>query len=75
MIAELGIKLEHELAKDNPSERYTELLKRIKENRLRQEFNRLKQLLQEHQDDSNEWLNIQNEKFKIEKEIHRLRTP
>lgn len=74
ILAEIGIKLEQELAKDNISERYQELLRRIKESRLKKEFAKIKDQLLSHSDDSPEWLAIHNEKIKIEREMQKLRS-
>jgi DNA primase catalytic core len=72
-LAELGIKLEQDIASDNREERYQELIKRIKESQLKSEFKKLKDQLSALHDESPEWLIIQAEKLKIEQEIHRLR--
>jgi DNA primase len=72
-LAELGIKLEQDRANDNRQERYQGLIKRIKEANLKEEFKKIKDELNNLEDDSPEWLKLQAEKLKIEQEMHKLR--
>jgi DNA primase len=72
-LAEIGIKLEQDRAIDNRQERYQGLIKRIKEANLKEEFKKIKDELNNLEDDCPEWLKLQAEKLKIEQEMHRLR--
>lgn len=75
-LAELGIKLEssNDLI-DRQDEKFKELIKRLKEDRLKKQIKDLKEQMAILDNSSPEWLEKMHAKLTLEKEFHRIKAP
>lgn len=76
IIAELGLKLETslDLVKDQ-DDKFKELIRGLKENRLKRQIKDIKDKMLGLDDTSPEWLEAMQKKLSLEKEFHNLRAP